>query len=310
VRRLTMKKALTALCCLMLVAAGLAGQDYKGKARVLGVVLDQNGNPIPGVKVTFFLPEAGGGFSVATDKDGKWTAAWLRKGNWNVDFEKVGYEPRKISLSLSEVEKNPEVKINLKKVEGLFLTEDLKKELNAANALFDANDYAGALAAFQAMVDKYPEAYILNKNLGNCYFALEQYDKAEAAYLKILEKNPNDADATVLIGNTYANRNQNDKALEWYNKIQIDKIKDSTVLYNIGTNYFNLAKVEEAAKYFKAAVDLQGDNLDALYRLGLAYVNLQRNAEAVAAFEAYLKIDSTSEQAAQVRNLVDLLKKK
>jgi len=304
-----MKKALTAFCCLWLAAAGLAGQDYKGKARVLGVIHDQDGNPVPGVKVTFFLPVAGGGFSVASDEEGKWTAAWLRKGSWNIDFEKVGYEPRKISLNVSESEKNPEVKIALKKVEGLFLTDDLKKELTAANALFDAKDYAGALAAFQAMVEKYPEAYILNKNVGNCHFALDRYAEAEAAYQKILARDPGNADAIVLIGNTYANRNENEKALEWYNKIEIGKIKDSTVLYNIGTEYFNLAKIEEAAKYFKAAVDIQGDNLDALYRLGLAYVNLQRNAEAVAAFEAYLKIDSTSDQAAQVRNLVELLKK-
>ncbi|MBM3309880.1 MAG: tetratricopeptide repeat protein [Candidatus Aminicenantes bacterium] len=305
-----MKKALTVLFCVLVAAAAAAGQNYKGKARVLGVVLDQDGNPVAGVKVSFFLPEAGGGFSVQSEKDGRFTAAWLRRGNWNIDFEKVGYEPKKISLSVSEAEKNPEVKMTLKKVEGLFITEDLKKELTAANALFEAKDFAGALAAFQAMTAKYPEAYILEKNVGNCFFALEQYDKAEESYQKILAKDPANADAIVLVGNTYANRNETEKALEWYSKIQVDKIKDTTVLYNIGTNYFNLGKVEEAVKYFKAAVDVQADNTDALYRLGLAYVNLQRNAEAIVAFEAYLKVDSTSEQAAQVRNLVELLKKK
>jgi tetratricopeptide (TPR) repeat protein len=310
VRRLTMKKLATFLVGVLLAGAAFAGQDFKGKARVLGVVVDQDGNPVAGVKISFFLPAAGGGFSILSEKDGKFTAAWLRRGNWNVDFEKVGYEPKKISLSVSEAEKNPELKMTLKKVEGLFITEDLKKELTAANALFEAKDYAGALAAFEAMTVKYPEAYILQKNVGNCHFALERYDKAEEAYLKILAKDPANADAVVLVGNTYANRNETEKALEWYNKIQVDKIKDTTVLYNIGTNHFNLGKVEEAVKYFKAAVDVQADNTDALYRLGLAYLNLQRNPEAVAAFEAYLKVDSTSEQAGQVRNLVELLKKK
>jgi tetratricopeptide (TPR) repeat protein len=305
-----MKKAPTALFLILLVAAGLASQDYKGKGRVLGVIVDQDGNPIPGVKVTFFLPSAEGGFAVISDKDGKWTAAWLRKGNWNVDFEKVGYETRKISLNISEVDKNPEVKISLKKVEKLVITEDLKNELEAANALFDKKDFQGALAAFLAMVEKYPEAYILYLNVGNCYFSLEQYDKAEEAYRKILDKDPANSDAIMFVGNTYANRNENEKALEWYNKLQVEKIKDSTVLYNIGINYFNMGKIEEAVKYFKAAVDVKSDNLDALYRLGLAYVNLQRNPEAIATFEAYLKIDSTSDQAAQVRTLIELLKKK
>jgi len=305
-----MKKTIVLFACVLLMTAALAAQDFKGKARLLGVVLDQDGKPIEGVKVTIFLPEANGGLSVTTDKEGKWTAAWLRKGSWNVDFEKIGYEPKKIEVSLSEVQKNPEIKINLKKVEGLMVTEDLKKELGAANELFDKNDYQGALAAFQAIVQKYPEAYILWKNLGNCYFALEQYDKAEEAYHKILEKDAANSDAILLIGNTYANRKQDDKALEWYNKIQIDKIKDSTVLYNIGINYYNMGKYEEAFRYVKQAVDIQADNLDAVYQLGLVYLNLQKNAEAIAAFESILKINPDWEKAGQVRSFLEYLKKK
>jgi len=305
-----MKKTFVLCACVLLMTAALAAQDYKGKARLLGVVLDQDGKPLEGVKVTVFLPEANGGFSVTTDKEGRWTAAWLKKGSWNLDFEKVGYEPKKISVSVSEAQKNPEVKINIKKVEGLMVTEDLKKELGAANELFDKNDYQGALAAFQAMVQKYPEAYILWKNVGNCYFALEQYDKAEEAYHKIVEKDPADSDAMLLIGNTYANRKQNDKALEWYNKIQIDKIKDTIVLYNIGIDYYSIGKYEDALRFFKQSVEIQADNLDALYQLGLVYLNLQKNAEAIAAFESILKINPDWEKAPQVRSFLEYLKKK
>jgi tetratricopeptide (TPR) repeat protein len=310
-RRLKMKKSVVALACVLALAAGAFAQDYKGKGRIIGTILDQDGKPVEGVKVTLFLPSASGGFSVQTDKDGHWVAAWIKKGTWDVDFEKIGYEPKKISVPVNEPPlKNPEIKLSLKKVEGIILTKDLENELGAANALFNQKDFQGALAAFQAMVQKYPDAYILWKNVGNCYFALEQYDKAEEAYLKILEKDPANPDAIVLVGNTYANRKQDDKALEWYNKLQIDKIKDSIVLYNIGNNYYNLGKYEDAYRYYKQAVAIQADNLDALYQLGLVGLNLQKNEEAIAAFEGILKIDPDWEKAAQVRSFLEYLKKK
>jgi len=298
-----MKKALLFAAILCLAAGILSAQDYKGKGRLLGLVLDQDDKPLEGVRIKLFLPDVNQGFEVKTGADGRWTAAWIRKGEWNVDFEKIGYEVRKINVAVSESGKNPELKINLKKTEGLTLTDDLK-------ALFEKGDYDGARAAYEGLLQKYPDAYILWKSVGSCWFAQEKYDEAEAAFKKVLEKDAANADALVLVGNCYANRGRNDVALEWYNKVEFEKVKDSTVLYNIGTNYFNLAKYEEALRYYKRAVELKADFTDALKQLGLAYINLQKNPEAIAAFEAYLKIDADSPQAAQVRSFLEYLRKK
>ncbi len=304
-----MKKAILLTLCIVLAAGTLAAQDYKGKGRLSGQVLDQDNKPIEGVRIKFFLPKAGGGFEVVTDKEGKFLAAWMASGAWNVDFEKMGYEIRKIVVDIAEQRKNPDIKMNLKKVEGLMVTDDLKNGLNKANEIFERKDYAGALAAFQALLVKYPEAYILWQNVGNTYFTQEKYDQAEEAYKKVLEKMPGNVDATISIGNCYANRGQADKALEWYGKIDFDKITDATVLYNIGTNYYNMSKFEDALKFYKRSVDVQKDYLDGLYQLGLTYTNLQRKAEAIATFEQYMKIDPDSPRSAQVKGFLDYLKK-
>ncbi len=305
-----MKKAALMVSLVLIISAFLSSQDYKGRGRMLGIVLDQEGKPIEGVTVKLFSIKANQGFEVKTDKDGQWIAAWVRGGGWNIDFEKVGYESRKISFDASENAKNPEIKINLKKVEGLVLTGDVNELLIKANQLFDQKDYPGALDSYKAMLEKYPAVYLLWKNVGNCYFAQEQYDKAEEAYRKVLEKNPNDTDAMLLIGNCYANRGQTDKAMEWYNKIEFEKITDPIVLYNIGNNYYKLSKFEQALTYFQRSVELQKDFLDGLYQLGLAYTSLQRNQEAVTTFETYLKYDADSPRASQVRSFLDYLKKK
>ncbi len=304
-----MKKAIFLILCVALAASFLTAQDYKGKGRVNGLVLDQDNKPIEGVRIKLFLAKANGGFEVVTDKDGKFLAAWMASGNWDFDFQKIGYEIKKIVVEIAEQRKNPDIKMIIKKVEGLVLSDELKDLLNKANALFDQKNYAAAIEGYTAVLTKYPEATIIWQNVGNAYFAEDKYDQAEEAYKKVLEKMPTSVEAITAVGNCYANRGQNEKALEWYNKIEFDKIKDATVLYNIGTNYYNLSKFEDALKCYKRSVEVQKDYLDGLYQLGLTYTNLGRKAEAIATFEQYMKFDPDSPRSAQVKGFLDYLKK-
>jgi tetratricopeptide (TPR) repeat protein len=305
-----MKRFAIILTALLVLASALPAQEWKGKGRLIGFVFDQNNKPLEGVRVKLFFTKVNAGLDVVSDKEGKWTAAWLRGGGWNIDFEKSGYTPLKKSFEVNEYGKNPELRVNMQKVEGLVVTDELKTALTQANELFDQKNYPGALDAYNAILVKFPDAYPIWKNIGNCFFALEQYDKAEDAFRKILDKEPQNTDALVLVGNTYANRGQADKAMEWYGKVELDKIKDSTVLFNIGTSFYNLSKFEEALKYYRRAVEIQSNNTDALYQLGLIYLNLQKNAEAIASFESFLKFDADSPKAGQVKSFLDYLKKK
>jgi tetratricopeptide (TPR) repeat protein len=305
-----MKKIALVCMVIIVLALTLPAQDYKGKGRLGGIVTDESGNPIEGVTVKLFSPRANGGLTVKTGKDGKWLAAWIRSGGWDLDFEKIGFSPKKLSVEVSESKKNPDVEISMKKVEGLVLTDDVRDLIGKGNELFDKGDFAGALAAYEAILAQSPDAYPVYMNIGNCHFAQENYDLAEASYLKVLEKDPKRAEAIIAVGNCYANRGQSDKAMEWYGKVEFEKIDDPVVLYNLGTNYYNNSKFEDALKFYQRAVEKQKDSPDALYQLGLTYLNLQKNAEAVAAFESYLKIDGDSPRAAQVRGFLDYLKKK
>ena len=305
-----MKKLALVFSVVLVMALLLPAQDYKGKGRLAGLVTDDAGNPLEGVTVKLFCPRANGGLTVKTDRSGRWLAAWIRSGGWNVDFEKIGYAPKKISVEISEAKKNPDIELKLAKVEGLALTDEVMAMLGKGNDLFDKGDYAGALAAYQEILAQSPDAYPVYYSIGNCYFAQEKYDEAEASYMKVLEKDPKRVDTLIAIGNCYANRGDSAKAMEWYGKVEFEKIDDPVVLYNLGTNYYNSAKFEEALKFYQKAVEKQKDSTDALYQLGLTYLNLQKNAEAIAAFESYLTIDADSPRAAQVTGFLEYLKKK
>ncbi|MGD1009472.1 MAG: tetratricopeptide repeat protein [Candidatus Aminicenantales bacterium] len=305
-----MKKALLTALCVLTAALFLTAQDWKGQGRIPGICLDGQGNPIEGVRVKFFCPKFDGGFEIKTGKDGKWTGAWMRSGMWNIDFDKIGYMPAHKSLQMNQFERYKEMTVVMKKVEGLVVSDDMKKDLNAANDLYDKKNYAAALDAYKAFLVKFPDAYFIWRNVGNTYFIQEKYDEAEAAYKQILAKDANDVDAIVSVGNCYANRGNTDAAMEWYAKVSIEKITDSNLLYSIGLAYFKSAKLEDAQKYFEKAVELEETNADAIYQLGLTYTSMQNKDKAIATFEKYLKADPDSDRATQVKGFLDYLKKK
>jgi tetratricopeptide (TPR) repeat protein len=295
--------------CIISCALALP-QDYKGKGRVTGFVYDEDRQPLQGVKVKLLYAASQSGFDVETDKNGKWTGTWLRSGTWHVDFEKPGYLPHRISVNIKEYEKNPEIEISMKRIEVQAVSDDLKSLVSKGNRLYEERKWQEALKAFKGVLEKFPSAYILNKNIGNVYFQMEQYEEAIAHYMKVLENNPTDYEAMMLIGNSYGNKDKEEKAMEWYNKIAFEEIHDPTVLYNIGTNFYEKSRFDEAQKYYRKAVEIKRDFLDAFYQLGLTHSALGNYKEAIETFELYLKQDPDSERAKQASNFLEFLKKK
>jgi len=303
-------KKLPYLLLLIFLTTFLFSQSYRGQGRLIGVVSDQDGKPLEGVKVKLFSQRGGSGFELATDKNGEWKANYIRGGGWNIDFEKDGYQTQKISVNIQESSQNPPVEVKLKKIEGPVITDEFKAALNEGNRLFEENKYEEAIKVYEEIINANPYSYIINKNIGNCYFQMQKYDLAEEYYLKVLEKEPSNAEIILLIGNCYANRKENEKAMEWYSKIDFEKITDQMVLFNIGSSYYSQSKFEEALKYYKRAIEIQKDFLDAIYWLGLTHIAMGNNQEALATFESYLKYDSTSEMANRVKGFIEFLKKK
>jgi len=273
-------------------------------------VVDQDGNPLEGVKVKLFSVRGQSGFEVTTDAKGEWFANYIRGGGWNIDFEKAGYMPKKLSTNIPEITKNPPIQVQLQKVEGPLLSDEVKAELSEGNRLFEEKQYEAAIAAYEGILVKSPDITIVNINIGNCYFELQKYDLAEEAYKKVLEKDPRNAEALILIGNCYSNRGDNDKAMEWYSQVDFGKIRDQTVLFNIGSKFYGQSKFEEALKYYRKAVEIQPDFTDGIYQLGLTYLAMSSYKEAIVVFEDYLKVDPDSERAGQVKGFIEFLKTK
>jgi len=306
-----MKRQLQQLCIwgmAVLVLAILLTAQHAGKAKMKGVVTDEQGQPLEKVKIKLFSENGQSGFEVESEKDGSWKAFWIRGGVWDIDFIKIGFEPKRISISLDESGKMFDVPIRLKKMQGVMLTKELMDELEKGNQLFNQQKYDEALAVFIKMITENPEAYIIHMNIGNCHFEKKEYDQAIASFMKVLETEKDHIKAVISIANSYSNKGDQEKALEWYGKLSLDKIDDADAIFNIGVNFLNKGDMAASITYFKRSVELKPEFLEGWFQLGVAYTAVSNYPEAKAAFENYLKYDPNSERAAQVREIMKSLK--
>ena len=285
-----------------------------GKGKLKGVVYDEaTGQPLEGVTVKLYSVRAQAYFlpSPKTDKEGRWKAIYIRGGSWNIDFEKEGYETKKGSCSVTELStaKAVDLDIKMRKMEGMSLTQEIIAELEKGNVLFVEKKFTEALAIYEDILKKNPEAFIIYKNIGNCYFAMEKYDRAVDSYQKLSEKQPNSAEAFTLIGNAYVNAKNMEKAMEWYQKIPFEAINDTTTLFNIGVNLFNNNKNDLALNYFKKAVEIDAEFAPGYYQLGMTYTALNQIPEALTALQKFMELAPDSPDFTTAKAIVDAFSK-
>ena len=305
-----MKKTLFIAISLILISYPGFSQAYKGEGRLKGMVTDMEGNPLEGATIKLFSLKANSGFETKSDEKGEWKANWIRSGLWHIDFMKTGYEPKKISIRISESGKNPFLEIKLKKIEGLAMTEKIIEDLEKANKYYDEEKYENAIAAYEKILIDYPETFIINKNIGNAYFALKDYERAVEFYKKVMEKQEENSNMFILIGNAYVNNKDHEKALEWYSKVNAGDIEDVIALYNIGVLFFNNKNYEKAIAYFKRAVEIDEEFSDGYYQLGMSYLASGQSQEVVGFLKKFLEIDPESNKAPTAKLIIETLTKK
>lgn len=304
-----MKKTFFAQIFIMIICLAVLcyAQAYRGKGKVKGIIKDEAGNPISNVSIKLYHVKSASSFETTSDQTGMWYAYWVRGGLWYIDFNKEGYLPKRISVTLQEITTNPDIEIVMKQVKGKVIPKEVLKKLDKGNQLYDAKKYDEAIIEYNKILELYSDIYLINKNIANCYFNKGDYQKAIDYYQKVLDKEPNNTDALLGIGNSYS-QTEAAKAMEYYNKINIEEIQDPIILYNMATFYYNEKDYQKALSLYEASIKIKSDFTDSLYQIGVAYIALGENQKALQAFENFLLYDSTSDKAMQVKDFINYLK--
>lgn len=288
-------------------------QEWKGKGRIRGFVLGENGEPIADAKITLTHIQLQATLNINTNEKGFFLAAWIKGGSWHIDVEAEGYVPLKLSYEVSEIIPNPPLEIILKKTEKTVVKEDLVEIVQGlileGNELFEQKKYEEAVAKFKEIVEEVPELCQINLNIGNCYYEMGDYDSAISCYKAVLEKEPENNDALVSLGNVYLEKGELEKGMELFNKLSDEDAASPITLYNIATLLFNKGELETAARYYERALSLDQNMADAHYQSGLCYLNLNKKEKAKESFLKYLELKPDSVKAEQVKAFLEYLDK-
>jgi tetratricopeptide (TPR) repeat protein len=274
------------------LSTGLAGaQAWRGQGRVAGKVTDEAGKPVEGVTVKATLPAAEGGTEVRTNNKGDWAVGGIAGGAWSIDFMKEGYEPRRISVSISEYSRIPPVEIVLKKAATVVDPNvEIREQLVEAAGLMNRKQYAGARAIYEALLEKHPEAHQLYPLVARTYYGENQHDKSIETLRIALEKDPGNVEVKLLLGNILVEKGNAEEGKKILDSIDEGQVKDPATFLNVGIALMNQGKAAEALPFFAKAVTRFPADPDGYYYRGITYLQLGKTAEARTDLKKYLSI--------------------
>ncbi|MGQ9638134.1 MAG: tetratricopeptide repeat protein [Thermodesulfobacteriota bacterium] len=127
---------------------------------------------------------------------------------------------------------------------------------------------------------------------------------------EIVKKDPKNLSAWVELGNLYFDTHQPKEAIEAYQNYLQVKPENADVRTDMGIMYRTLGDFDRALEEFKKAAQSDPKHLNSRYNIGIVLLHDKNDLiGAVQAWEDYLKLDSKSERAQQIKAQIENLKK-
>jgi Tfp pilus assembly protein PilF len=305
----------------LLIASPALAQAGRGTARMGGVVVDKDGKPIASAKVTAVFDQPGGSmFETTTDKKGEFAFIGVGTGPWSVTASAKGYLPVTISCQVSQLAKNPKLKIQMQqeaKGSGVVQDETSFQTLEQGNQFFKDGKYDTARAMYEDFLGKNPGAYQVLLNIGDCYREKGDYDKALENYNKLIDQAKSDtamgktmgAKGLAAVGLCYLKQNKMAESQDYFKKSIEMAPQDENLPYNVAEIYFSNQQIDEAVRYYEMAIQIKPDWADPYLRLAYAYLNKGDMAKAAENLEKFIKLEPNTERTVQAKNILETIKK-
>ena len=307
--------ALVTLCVGVMVAPAWAQGG-----QLTGIVLNENGDPMPGATVTAENPDASRPrVEQQTDDNGRFYIIGLASGQWTLTAETEGYHPdtvtwrvrqrnpQPVELRLRRVRTSLELTLGEAALEGLDPVQ-FEADLAVAAGLFTAQQYSEALEAYQTLLTQIPDLTGLHLQIGHSYRGLGQYDQAIAAYEALLKEDPDNPEAKASIGRANLEAGNFDAAREALGETASGLGARREDLYNMGELAFGKGDAEEAAGWYEKAHMKDPAWGKPLFKLGLVALNTGDMEAAVSFFEQVVDAEPDSEEATQAKAVLQQMR--
>jgi Flp pilus assembly protein TadD len=316
----------------------LSGQ-LRGKGRLQGTVVDKaSGKPISGATVTVSSETVSKPIVTRTNGKGQWSALGMTSGTWQIDIEADGYQPKRISLPVTEMQTVPPIRSELEAEvvvanvpadvaetvteaqELLLLLEGDPVPGGAPGATITAENVKEnsrkAAALLEAVLPRIPTGNEERKRMRieiQQLLAQAQHNAGDVA--KTIETlrtlvaadETNHANALLLV-TMYLEDAKLAEAKALLEKLPAGAVSDPVVFLNVGISFLNQDSFADATVYFDKAIALDGNNSLGYYYRGLALLQLEKKAEAKADLEKVIALAPDGPEAGEARQLLAGLK--
>lgn len=312
--RESLKLSLAALVVVLLGALPVAAQT----GRIGGVVKDDKGQPLKGATVVAENPSASPpSFTATTDDKGRFSIIGLRAGQWKLTASAPGFQPSVGNVPIRTIgAPNPPVEFTLAAgasgpagaLAGVN-TKELQGELAAAEAKMTANDYDGAIAAYQAMLTKVPALTMLHMQIGRAQRLKKDYDGALASYQKLLAADPTNERAKIEVGMTNLEKGDFAAAETALTEASQSTSASREVFYNLGEVKFAKGETDAAMAAYQRAIDIDANWAKPYFKMGLGKLQKADMPGALQMMEKVIAVEPNSAEATQAKALIEQLKK-
>jgi tetratricopeptide (TPR) repeat protein len=312
--RESFKLSLAAVMVVLLGALPALAQT----GRVGGVIKDDKGQPLKGATVVAENPSASPpSFTATTDDKGRFSIIGLRAGTWKLTASAPGFQPSTGQVPIRTIgAPNPPVEFVLAAgasgpagaLAGVN-TKELQVELGAAEAKMTANDFDGAIAAYQAMLVKVPALSMLHLQIGRAQRMKKDYNGALESYQKLLAADPNNERAKVEIGMTNLEKGDLVAAETALGEAAQSMTAGREVFYNLGEVKFAKGETDAAMAAYQRAIDVDANWAKPYFKMGLGKLQKADMPGALQMMEKVIAVEPNSAEAAQAKALIEQLKK-
>jgi tetratricopeptide (TPR) repeat protein len=307
-----------ALACVALVLFALPAA---AQGMIQGTVLDAQGQPIDGAKIT--IEQSDGvtrKFETKTDKKGSFIQIGLQSAGYKVTAEK----DKLTATANTRVSQRGPANVRLVLGGGAgndptvaAKTAELRKAFDEGVAQSRAGQYDASIESFNKALAVNPNCQDCLYNIGYAYAQKKELDKAEENYKKAILVKPDYAEAYNGLANIYNAQRKFDEAAAASAKANELTASapgglaggNADSLYNQGVILWNSGKIPDAKKAFEQAIAANPNHAESHYQLAMALVNEGKLAEAATEFNSYLKLAPDGPNAATAKALVAQLPK-
>lgn len=297
------------------LALALAG-PAAAQGTLRGKVTDMSGAPVAGVDVKAENPDATPSVrNATTNDDGEYTLVGLRSGTYTLTFTADGYITAQGQTTISAMSRNAPVNVQLEP--GIVAPEgeefdaaQIQGELDAASALADQGDYAGAIAAYEALSERLPDLTALRMAIAGVHRQAKDFDAAIAEYDSIIAKDPTNNRAKMERANALIESGDMAAADAALTEMASMPGATAEMMYRLGEIKFANSDPAGAEEWYTKAAEKNPTWGKPLF--GLAIIALSKTPEpdseaARANLEKVIEVDPGSQEAGQAKLILEQL---